>query len=122
MSIGVRLREQRRSHRVQIAVTVILRGKRGDRAFEEETTTTVVNSAAGLALSSAGLQTDERITATNKKTAEEMACKVVFVGVGGANRPYSGFEFLDSFERKRPVEKPRAASSAAPAKAVPTRK
>lgn len=145
MSTIVRFGEQRRSHRVHIAVPVILRGKRGEQVLEEETTTTLVNSAGGLLLTNLALQTGQTITLTNKRTAEAQACKVAYVGVGEANRLQVGFEFVepapkfwriafppddwDSSERKRPVEKPRIApkpatttAPAPPVTQVPGRK
>ncbi len=112
--------EQRRSHRVHIAISVLVRGKRGSAPFEEETTTTVVNSAGGLMLMNAAPTHGEQISIVNKKTAEELPCKVAFVGVGEGNRSQVGFEFLepapkfwriafppdnwDASERKRPGE------------------
>ena len=108
--------EQRRSHRVHIAISVLVRGKRGDTPFEEETTTTVVNSTGGLMLMNAAPAQGERISIINKKTSEELPCKVAFVG----------FEFLepspkfwriafppdnwDASERKRPGEGTRSAA------------
>jgi hypothetical protein len=144
MSTGVRFGEQRRSHRVHLAVPVMLRGKRGDQSFAEETTTTVVNSAGGLLMTALPLQTGQTITVTHKKTAEVQECKIAFVGMGEGNRLQVGFEFLepapkfwriafppdnwDSSERKRPGEmqrvapKPTPATTAAPVAQVPGRK
>ncbi len=112
--------EQRRSHRVHIAIAVLVRGKRGGAAFEEETTTTVVNSVGGLMLMNAAPVQGEQISVVNKKTAEELRCKVAFVGMAEGNRSQVGFEFLepapkfwriafppdnwDASERKRPGE------------------
>ena len=78
--------EQRRSHRVHIAISVLVRGKRGDTPFEEETTTTVVNSTGGLMLMNAAPAQGERISIINKKTSEELPCKVAFVGLAEGNR------------------------------------
>ena len=138
MSSSVRLGEGRRSHRVHIAVQIIVRGKRGDQAFEEETTTTVVNASGGLFLTPQPLQMGQALTVVNKKTSEEQACKVAFVSAGEANKVQVGFEFLapapkfwriafppdnwDSSERKRPGETPRVAPNPAPATQAPGRK
>jgi hypothetical protein len=138
MSTSARFGEQRRSHRVHIAIPVIVSGKRGEQEFKEETTTTVVNSAGGLFLTTRALQTGQPISVTNKKTAEEQACKVAFVGVGEGNRLQVGFEFIeaapkfwriafppdnwDASERKRPGEMPRVASKPLPVTVVPGRK
>ena len=118
--------EQRRSHRVHIAISVMVRGKRGDTPFEEETTTTVVNSTGGLMLMNAAPAQGERISIINKKTSEELPCKVAFVGLAEGNRSQVGFEFLepspkfwriafppdnwDASERKRPGEGTRSAA------------
>jgi hypothetical protein len=138
MSSNVRLGEGRRSHRVHLAVQIIVRGKRGDQPFQEDTTTTVVNASGGLFLSPLPLQMGQPLTVVNKKTTEELACKVAFVSAGEANKMQVGFEFLepapkfwriafppdnwDSSERKRPGEAPRVAPNLAPATTLPGRK
>lgn len=144
MSTRVRFGEQRRSHRVHLAVPVMLRGKRGDQTFAEQTTTTVVNGAGGLLMTALPLQTGQTVTVTHKKTSEVQECKIAFVGMGEGNRLQVGFEFLepapkfwriafppdnwDSSERKRPGEmqrvapKPAPATTAAPVAQVPGRK
>lgn len=124
---------QRRSHRVHIAISVLVRGKRGNVRFEEETTTTVVNSAGGPMLMIATPLQGELISMISKKTAEELACEVAFVGAAEGNRAQVGFEFLepspkfwriafppdngDASERKRPGGGTR---SLAPAPVPPT--
>jgi hypothetical protein len=95
MSSSVRFGEQRKSHRVHIAIAVVLRGNHGEHAFEEEATTTVVNSAGGLLLTSLSLPQGQKLSVVNKKTAEERACNVAYVGVGEGNRTQLGFEFLE---------------------------
>ena len=132
MSTRVRFGEQRRSHRVHLAVPVMLRGKRGDQTFAEETTTTVVNGAGGLLMTALPLQTGQTVTVTHKKTSEVQECKIAFVGMGEGNRLQVGIEFLepapkfwriafppdnwDSSERKRPGEMQRVT----PKPATPT--
>jgi hypothetical protein len=122
-SSATRFGEQRRSHRVHIAINIIVRGKRGEHPFEEQTSTTVVNSAGGLMLTDLSLQQGQMITITHKTTAEEAAAKVVFLGVGEGNRAQVGFEFMepspkfwrisfppdnwDANDRKRPLEPPK---------------
>jgi hypothetical protein len=131
MSISARFGEQRRSHRVHIAITVVIRFKRGEQTLQEETTTTVVNSAGGLLLTNLPLLQGQTISITNKKTNEELACKVAFTGVGEGNRLQVGFEFVepapkfwrisfppdnwDASERKRPPEVQRVAPKPATA-------
>ena len=126
---ATRFGEQRRSHRVHIAINITVRGKRGDQAFQEETATTVVNSAGGLMLTDLSLHQGQQLTITHRTTAEEMAAKVVFLGTGEGNRPQVGFEFVepapkfwrisfppdnwDSNDRKRPIEPPRLQPSTA---------
>jgi hypothetical protein len=122
-SSATRFGEQRRSHRVHIAINITVRGKRGDQAFQEDTSTTVVNSAGGLMLTDLTLQHGQQITVMHKKTNEEVAAKVVFLGTGEGNRSQVGFEFLepapkfwrisfppdnwDANDRKRPIEPPK---------------
>ena len=122
-SSATRFGEQRRSHRVHIAINIIVKGKRGDQAFQEETSTTVVNSAGGLMLTDLTLQQGQQITVMHKLTGEEQVCKVAFIGVGEGNRTQVGFEFLepspkfwrisfppdnwDANDRKRPLEPPK---------------
>ena len=64
--------EQRRSRRVRIAISVLVREKRGNLQFEEETTT-VLSSAGGLMPMNARLVEGERISFIKNKTAEELA-------------------------------------------------
>jgi hypothetical protein len=130
MGMGARFGEQRRSHRVHIVIAVLLRYQRGDQTLQEDTTTTLVNSAGGLLLTSMALLQGQTISIVNKKTNEEIACKVAFTGVGEGNRLQVGFEFLepapkfwrisfppddwDASERKRPGEAQRAALKSLP--------
>jgi hypothetical protein len=76
-SSATRFGEQRRSHRVHIAINITVRVKRGEQAFQEETATTVVNSAGGLMLTDLTLQQGQQITVVHKKTSEEVVAKVV---------------------------------------------
>jgi hypothetical protein len=138
MSSSARFGEGRRSHRVHIAIPVIIKGKRGDQAFEEETTTSVVNGAGGLLLTALGLQMGQALTLMHKKTGEQQECKVVFLQAAEAGKTQMGFEFnqpspkfwriafppdnWDASERKRPGEVPRMAPKPLPVTSVPGRK
>jgi hypothetical protein len=131
-SHATRFGDQRRSHRVHIAIQITVKGKRGGQAFQEDTTTTVVNSAGGLMLTDLTLQQGQEITVVHKNTAEAQLCKVAFVGVGEGNRAQVGFEFeqptpkfwrisfppdnWDANDRKRPIEPPRMQQAAKPEK------
>ncbi len=95
MGSSVRFGEQRRSHRVHITIAVVIKGKRGDVPFEEETLTTVVNAAGGLVTTNLQLQQGQALTVLNKKTAEELASKVVFLQPGEGGRMQMAFEFLE---------------------------
>lgn len=138
MGSSVRFGEQRRSHRVHITIAVVLKGKRGEVPFEEETLTTVVNAAGALVATNLQLQQGQALTVLNKKTSEELACKVVFLQPGENGRMQMAFEFLepapkfwrisfppdnwDNAERKRPGEAQRVAPKPAPVTQVPGRK
>ncbi|MGA8037615.1 MAG: hypothetical protein WA823_07330 [Candidatus Acidiferrales bacterium] len=138
MSTSTRFGGQRRSHRVHIAITIVLRAKRRDQMIEEKTTTTVVNSAGGLVLTNLPLQQGQTLSVTNKNTAEQSVCRVVSVGVGEANRPPVGLAFLesapkfwrmsflpdnwDASEQKPPGEAQRVAPKSAAVTQMPGRK
>jgi hypothetical protein len=138
MGSSVRFGEQRRSHRVHITIAVVIKGKRGDVPFEEETVTNVVNAAGALVTTGLSLQQGQALSVLNKKTAEELPCKVVFQQPGEGGRTQMAFEFLepapkfwrisfppdnwDNSERKRPGEAQRVAPKPSPVTQTPGRK
>ena len=72
---------RRRSLRVMLSVTVIVRGKGLDgMAFEEETKTLVVNAHGALIHLRADVKTDHKITLIHKGTQQAQASRVVYVG------------------------------------------
>ncbi|MHB8411078.1 MAG: hypothetical protein ACYDDI_03935 [Candidatus Acidiferrales bacterium] len=72
---------RRRSLRVMLSVTVIVRGKSSDgKAFEEETKTLVVNAHGALIHLRSDVKADQKITLIHKGTQQLQECRVVYVG------------------------------------------
>jgi len=72
---------RRRSLRVMLSVTVIVRGKGADgKAFEEETKTLVVNAHGALIHLRSDAKADQKITLIHKGTQQLQECRVVYVG------------------------------------------
>ena len=122
--------DRRRSHRVNIAMPVLVRGARGTQRFEEESQTVSV-SAHGCNLRVANpLARGQEIALVNKKTAEELPCTVTFIGQKDAGKLEVGVEFIepsplfwriafppedwDPSERKRPGGARHPATPATP--------
>ena len=72
--------ERRRSHRVNIAMPVLLRGTKGTQRFEEAVQTISVNAHGCMMRVANPLARSEEISIVNTKTAEEMPCTVTFIG------------------------------------------
>ncbi len=86
---------KRRSQRVQIAMSVLVRGNSGTHPFEEETKTIVVNANGCSFLIKACITQGQQISLVNLKTAEELPCRIAFVGQGEAGRSEVGVEFSE---------------------------
>jgi len=87
---------KRRSQRVQIAMPVLVRGSSGTLTFEEETKTAVVN-ANGCSISlQARVALGQQLSLVNMKTAEELPCRVAFVGPVEGGRAEVGVEFAEA--------------------------
>jgi hypothetical protein len=72
--------QRRRSQRVQIAITVLVRGKNGSESFEEATQTVLVSAHGCMVRLAATVVRAQVISIVNTKTAEEMPCEVAFAG------------------------------------------
>lgn len=86
---------RRRSLRVMLSMTVIVRGKNAEgTAFEEETKTLVVNAHGALIHLRADVRADYKITVIHKGTREAQESRVVYVGttMQGGKAPV-GIEF-----------------------------
>lgn len=86
---------RRRSMRVMLSVTVIVRGKNrdGKTFFDEETKTLVVNAHGALIHLRSEVVADQKITLTHKGTQESETCRIVYVGRMQGGKAQVGIEF-----------------------------
>lgn len=87
--------ERRRSHRVHIAMPVLVRGKKAGQAFEEKTHTISVNAHGCMVRLSTPVTRAQEISIINTKTAEELPCTVSFIGQRDGGRLEVGVEFAE---------------------------
>ncbi len=78
--------ERRRSHRVQIAMPVLVRGKRAGQPFEERTHTISVNAHGCMVQMATPVARAQEVSIVNTKTAEELPCTVTFIGQRDAGK------------------------------------
>jgi hypothetical protein len=111
--------ERRRTQRVQIAMPVLVRGINGQKSFEEQAYTVSINAHGCMLRLEAQLTRSQEIHIVNPKTAEELPCKVTFLGQRDSGKMEVGIEFIepsplfwriafppedwDPSERKRPA-------------------
>jgi PilZ domain len=90
--------DRRRSHRVHIAMPVLVRGKKGGQgqAFEEQTHTISVNAHGCMVRMSTPVARTQEITIINTKTAEELPCTVTSIGQRDGGRQEVGVEFAEA--------------------------
>jgi hypothetical protein len=111
----------RRTHRVQIAMPILVRGPN----FQETTNTIAVNAHGCLLMLMAKVARDDQLSLVNVKTAEELPARVVSLGKTEDGKTPVGVEFgepsplfwrinfppddwFTSSERKRPGSTPRS--------------
>ncbi|HWG58967.1 MAG TPA: hypothetical protein VN661_07955 [Candidatus Acidoferrales bacterium] len=87
--------ERRRTQRVQIAMPVLVRGKSGNKPFEETTQTVSVNAYGGMLRLGTSVSRGQQISIVNPKTAEELPCTVTSLGQRDSNKVEVGFEFSE---------------------------
>ncbi len=87
--------ERRRSQRVNIAMPVLVRGKRGGQPFEEQALTISVNAHGCMVRLSAPVTRMQEVAIVNVKTAEELPCKVTFLGQKEGGKTEVGVEFSE---------------------------
>ena len=92
---GENAADRRRSHRVQIIMPVVIRGKNGQSAFTEETHTASVNAHGCMVRLAAKLVRGQELSIVNPRTVEELACTVTFVGQKDAGKTEVGLEFVE---------------------------
>lgn len=85
--------ERRRTQRVQIAMPVLIRGKRGTQAFEEEAHTVSVNAHGCMVRMTAQVTRTQEVSILNPKTREELPCTVTFLGQKDNGKTQVGLEF-----------------------------
>jgi len=121
---------RRRSHRVNIAMPVLVRGEKGAEPFEEAAATISVNAHGCMVKIQTPVTRSQGVSIVNQKTTEALPCTVVFVGRTESGKTEIGVEFSepspgfwrinfppedwDPSERKRP-------GGAAPPPAMPHR-
>jgi hypothetical protein len=87
--------ERRRSHRVNIAMPVLVRGKKGTQAFEEEALTISVSAHGCMVRMANQVVRGQEVAIVNKKTAEELPCTVTFLGQRDSGKTEVGVEFAE---------------------------
>jgi hypothetical protein len=87
--------DRRRTHRIQITMPVIVRGKSGTHPFEEETQTVSVNANGCMVRIEARVARAQHVSLINPKTAEELPCNVTFIGQRHGSRTEIGLEFIE---------------------------
>ena len=87
--------ERRRSQRVNIAMPVLIRGKRAGQAFEEKAFTISVNAHGCMIRMATPVNRLQEVAIVNVKTAEELPCKVTFLGQKEAGKTEVGLEFSE---------------------------
>jgi hypothetical protein len=86
--------ERRRSHRVNIAMPILVRGKTS-QPFQEETHTISVNAHGCVFRLATQVKRLQQIAIVNSKTAEELPCKVTFLGQKESGKTEVGVEFCE---------------------------
>lgn len=87
--------DRRRTHRIQIAMPVIVRGGSGAHTFQEETHTVSVNANGCMVRLAAQVTRTQHVSIVNPKTAEELPCKITFIGQREGNKTDVGLEFSE---------------------------
>jgi|SRR5579863_4627150 PilZ domain-containing protein len=87
--------EKRRSHRVNISMPVLVRGKTGTTPFEEKALTVSVSAHGCLIRFATPVARGQEIAIVNAKTAEELPCTVTFLGQKESGKTEVGVEFAE---------------------------
>jgi PilZ domain len=86
--------ERRRSHRVNIAMPILVRGKTS-QPFQEEAHTISVNAHGCVFRLATQVTRLQEVAIVNSKTAEELPCKVTFLGQKENGKTEVGVEFCE---------------------------
>jgi PilZ domain len=87
--------DRRRSHRVNIAMPVLIRGKKGTQPFEEEAQTISVSAHGCMVRVATPLARNQEIAIVNTKTAEELPSTVTYIGQKDNAKTEVGVEFAE---------------------------
>jgi hypothetical protein len=87
--------ERRRTQRVHIAMSVLVRVKKGNQSFEEGTQTLSVNAHGCKVHLTNRIERDDEVSIVNPKTAEELPCTVISIGQAGGDKLEVGLEFVE---------------------------
>lgn len=88
--------DRRRTHRIQISMPVIVRGKSGNQSFEEKTQTVSVNANGCMVRLEARVARAQHVSIINPKTVEELDCSVTFIGQKEDTKTEIGLEFMEA--------------------------
>jgi hypothetical protein len=88
--------DRRRSHRVNIAMPVLVRGTKGTQKFEEEALTISVSAHGCMVRVANAVARGQEIAIVNTKTAEELPCTVTFLGQRDSGKTEVGVEFAEA--------------------------
>ena len=86
--------DRRRSHRVNIAMPIVVRGK-ASQPFQEQTHTISVNAHGCVFRLATQVTRLQEVAIVNLKTAEELPCKVTFLGQRESGKTEVGVEFSE---------------------------
>jgi hypothetical protein len=87
---------QRRSHRIMLAIPILVSGTRDDgRRFDEETQTVIVNAHGALILLKEELKPGQSVTLRHLKANEDCVCTVTDVGAKHDTLREVGIELLE---------------------------
>jgi hypothetical protein len=121
--------DRRRSHRVNIAMPVLMRGTKGGQAFEEPALTVSVSAHGCMMRVATQVARGQEVAIVNTKTAEELPSTVTFIGQKDSGKTEIGVEFGEASplfwriafppEDWDPSERKRSGSPQAPARPAP---
>jgi hypothetical protein len=92
------LPEQRRAHRVPVAMPVLIYGRSANEPFQEQTETIDVSTHGGLMPVTVEVMKSQKLLLTNLLTNEELACRVARVVRTPEGKTLAGLEFLQPSE------------------------
>ncbi len=89
------LSAQRRSERVLLDIPVVVRGKSGNRPFQEETFTVTVSAHGALLMLEADVALGQKVVVMNPKNWDEREARVAYKGAVHAGLAQVAVEFAN---------------------------